>query len=173
MPAFGIGDERKAARLEAEKDAQVQRGAEQRRMQAEQQARIRLIEAEQQTRRRETEDLLNKRVDLDKLIPELGQAYTDYIVVKRCHEAREGYAVIHVSDAEMARAKNAIQRLESVIKVPEMDLDALWSKANKIADTALPPGRAPNSTLCKSTLRQLELTYAKWLPQERTTKKDF
>ena len=142
MPAFKIGDERKAARLEAEKDAQVRREAEQRQ-----------IEAEQQTRKREEEDRLNKRVGLKKLIPELDQEYSEYIVVKRCHEAREGYAAIHIFDPEMARAKNAIQRLESVIKLSEMDLDALWSKANEIANGRFPPGQAINSTLCKRNLR--------------------
>jgi hypothetical protein len=65
---------------------------------------------------------------------ELREAYARYIAVKRCYEVRRGYARVHVTERQMAQAREVARRLEGRLRTPEMDLDILWLQANEMAD---------------------------------------
>ena len=68
---------------------------------------------------------------------QLKAAYVDYIIVKRCYDAREGYAAVYINDAELSKAKTDVSSLEEKLKGPNIDLDALWTQANSLADSCV------------------------------------
>jgi hypothetical protein len=51
----------------------------------------------------------------------LGTAYTWYVTVTQCHEARDGYAAIYISSPEMDQARNAVQIIERTETQPQYD----------------------------------------------------
>src|SRR3954470_19743043 len=110
-PALAIADERRAKR-----QAALQRQEEQLAAEREMQQRQTVEE-----RQRETE----QRAEAQKPPNMLRTAYARYILVKRCHETRQGYAAVYISDIELARARNAIRRLEEMLiaKEPSMNTD--------------------------------------------------
>jgi hypothetical protein len=46
----------------------------------------------------------------------LGTAYASYVDVKRCQEARDGYATIYISNPEMDQARDAVLTIEQTMK---------------------------------------------------------
>ena len=108
---------------------------------------------------------------------QLKDAYTSYIVVKRCYNSREGYLITYTSDAELSKAKAAVSSLEEKLKDRDMDLDALWTKANSLADGLLPLGSFTSwgydaiKMRCTGASNQLTQIYMKWFPEAATTKK--
>ena len=106
-----------------------------------------------------------------KPINALASVYGRYMFLKRCQEAREGYLEIYVSDAEMARAKQAVQRLEEKLKPqldPDTDTGSLWST---VAQRPVPWKINRNS--CQYILRDLDAEYKAAVPGDDVIKKDF
>ena len=74
----------------------------------------------------------------------LGNAYISYIILKRCEQAREGYAAVYISDAEMERARTAVKRLEEKLTrggqlISPADgetwtTNSMWEKASQIVE---------------------------------------
>lgn len=46
----------------------------------------------------------------------LGRAYASYMFIKRCYDAREGYAAVYISQPEMEQARGAVRQIEEFIK---------------------------------------------------------
>jgi hypothetical protein len=66
---------------------------------------------------------------------ELGLFYQSYAGLKKCYEARKGYALVHVSSVEMAKFKSKAKSIENGIfdKFPEVKpmKDKIWNKFTK------------------------------------------
>jgi hypothetical protein len=133
------------------------------------------LKRQQETEAAEAElrALLSKQVPVGRLRVELGQAYENYIVLKKCYEARLGYSLIYVSDVELSRARDQIKQLEDKIKVPGIDTDNLWARANSAADERTRGGRSLDRYSCHNTLVRLESTFRKWFPNARPLEKYF
>lgn len=68
----------------------------------------------------------------DRPVIRMYEAYRLYSYTQFCHQLRDGYALIYISDPEMQRAKQAIKAIEA--DLPELDdddLDVIWNKASK------------------------------------------
>ena len=63
----------------------------------------------------------------DKLL----EGYRRYIVVKYCHDVREGYLVQNINDAELSRAEQAIKAIVDKAKADDapVDTDKQWNRA--------------------------------------------
>jgi hypothetical protein len=67
--------------------------------------------------------------DAAGLIRMLSNAYSYYIDVKQCHEAKLALGLF-ASELELERARNMVKRIESLVK-PELDsatLDVFWTR---------------------------------------------
>jgi hypothetical protein len=61
----------------------------------------------------------------------LFQGYWRYILVKYCHDVREGYLVKNINDVEMDRAEKAIKAIVDRVKADDASVDTnkQWDKA--------------------------------------------
>ena len=63
------------------------------------------------------------------------RAYSLYIVVKWCHDVREGYLVRYLNDVELRRAEEAVkavvQQAEKEVLMAENETDILWDLADQ------------------------------------------
>jgi hypothetical protein len=111
-------------------------------------------------------------------------AYSDYIVVKRCHDDIEGYLPGYISEPQLAKAQAAVSAIEQKIKSPNIDLDALRKQAETVADyKATGLGRMPQAwpghpsnpveILCNGALGELIQNYVLLFPEEAGAKNDF
>jgi len=58
---------------------------------------------------------------------QLASGYISYLRTKACYEARQGYAVVYITDTEMDIAKRQIKSIENAISSQhEVDLDMIW-----------------------------------------------
>jgi hypothetical protein len=61
----------------------------------------------------------------------LGTAYASYVDVKRCQEARDGYATIYISNPEMDQARDAVRQIEQTMRSKldqNITTDDIWSR---------------------------------------------
>ena len=106
----------------------------------------------------------------------LGNAYVSYIVVKRCHELRQGYLSIFISDPELVQARKAIQRMEKEYapKLEDVSTDQLWSLATKRAETnygamlSMLNNNSRGGNIC-----QMEMGRLRRMSPDTEVKKDF
>ena len=68
----------------------------------------------EETLRREAENRRKEleRIEAAKPINRLGQAYFNYMVVKRCYDVRLGYQLVYINEVELERAKEAVASLK-------------------------------------------------------------
>jgi hypothetical protein len=133
-----------------------------------------LARSQQAESKRREEDVARVIKDLDQL-PKyaLRAAYAHYIFIKRCYDARQGYAMIYISDPELVRATRAISRIEEKLK-PELPqglkTDDLWSEANTSGGRSNYP---LYREICQTELDSLDQKYKELFPEDSTIKKDF
>jgi len=102
----------------------------------------------------------------------LRRAYSNYIFVKTCSEARQGYQMVYINDIELGRAKVAAREIEkkALTQDSTIDKESAWNDAVHGATTIIPgEWRDFNSALCQAALQNL-LADA---PQTSPMKKDF
>jgi hypothetical protein len=102
----------------------------------------------------------------------LGPIYYRYIFLKKCHEIREGYATVFISEAELERARQATKRLEDNIKLPGLNLTWLWEEANRRVNAALLRS-LPDRATCQVMLRELFQAHQRHHPDAGGVEKDF
>ena len=62
-------------------------------------------------------------------------AYVNYVVIKKMHSMREGYAVVYINDSQMKKAKNQIIEIEKIlVNEFSLDEDLLWDTAMRKYD---------------------------------------
>ena len=62
-------------------------------------------------------------------------AYTYYVIIKKMHTMREGYAVAYINDNEMKKVKNQMGEIEKIlVNEYSLDEDLLWDTAMKKYD---------------------------------------
>lgn len=119
------------------------------------------------------------------------RSYYDYIVVKKCHDARIGYLSVDISDHELERARTAVRDLERKMVETDssLDKDALWRRANSDNSdwqtdqdkTEFMRGHydermefdLSERRRCQSTLGFLEQRWKTVVPEGATVRKDF
>jgi len=72
---------------------------------------------------------------LDRPKNELGSFYQSYVTLKKCHEVRKGYALVHVNSVEMGKIKSWAKPIEKGIfkkfpKVKSMK-EQIWEELTK------------------------------------------
>ena len=122
----------------------------------------------------------------------LTRTYYDYILVRKCFDARNGYVSVNISTAEMERAKKAAKGIEDSIlkRNPSVDKNAVWKIANSDSenwktdtdkielmllqqyDSRLQVDLS-DRTRCQNTLGALEKRFERLVPEENAVKKDF
>jgi hypothetical protein len=109
-------------------------------------------------------------------------AYANYIGVRRCYEARQGFLAVNISDPEMDEARDAVKQIEQafVSSIPEgTTTDQLWQYANKRADSdpiiqMMPRAQGTEfAPQCRIWLQSLRHQLARINPDSAVTKKDF
>jgi hypothetical protein len=97
----------------------------------------------------------------------LREAYDRYILIKVCHEVRQGYLITWINDAELARARNAVSRVETDARAknPDLDVAVIWAESNAKAAATL------YRDFCQIRLRELERQGYASSPRE--VQKDF
>jgi len=100
----------------------------------------------------------------------LGLGYVRYIFLKKCHQARDGYLLIYVSDAEIERARLEVRRIEEAIKEkhPDIPTSDLWAKANRRSQDF-----EVSMELCHSTVSDLDMLTGQVVPGGLGVDKDF
>jgi hypothetical protein len=101
----------------------------------------------------------------------LGQSYFDYIVIKSCREHRDGYLVTYISEPEFNRAKQAVKRLEDLLKpkmAPTSNVDSIWDSAVELAAKYRPVREH-----CRAAFNSLIQRYKILAPSENKIEKDF
>jgi hypothetical protein len=108
----------------------------------------------------------------------LGNAYIQYIRIRRCHKERQGYLSIFISDEELADARRAVMRLEQRFR-DQIGIDgqtgkpwtteSMWAKADQI----VAGDREPYREACQAQLRALLSAYRQHFPSDFQTPKDF
>jgi hypothetical protein len=80
------------------------------------------------------------------------RAYNLYVRVKFCNEARQGYLIQYVNDAELDRATIAVKAIvrKAQEAEPGMDSNEIWEKARRAAD-----GSIASQSYCQMYLSQL------------------
>lgn len=60
------------------------------------------------------------------------RAYAHYVVVKQCHEQRDGYVAVYINDIEMERAREAMGVLEKTVLAgdPSLPTAEMWAKVS-------------------------------------------
>ncbi|PZO77304.1 MAG: hypothetical protein DI629_14975 [Mesorhizobium amorphae] len=116
----------------------------------------------------------------------LAGAYSNYIMVRNCHESREGYAIVYVSDQEMERSRDAVQKIEAAIKAanPDLDTDRIWAEAANpkpdakseflgqlFALSVIAEGN--EDQVCKMAMGQLRSILENVAPEATVIEKDF
>jgi hypothetical protein len=152
--------EEKQAAMKREQEAEATREA---RIREQLEANARAARAEEE-RRRQEEAEANKPTNVLLL------AYARYIYLKRCREDREGYLAINISEAEMGKAKEAVQLIEAKLKTkldPNVNVDAMWARANELAN------KRTGREKCQYTYRELLKMYQALAPESNTITKDF
>ena len=57
-------------------------------------------------------------------------AYINYVVIKKMHSMREGYAVVYINDGQMKKVKNQMIEIEKIlVNEFSLDKDLLWDTA--------------------------------------------
>jgi hypothetical protein len=89
----------------------------------------------------------------------LFNGYYHYATVQMCHAAREGYALVYVSEPEFERATAAVTSIvdKAVKEEPTLNTDALWKDAVNQATTRYSPilQYSGSRQLCQMELMQL------------------
>lgn len=109
----------------------------------------------------------------------LGTTYAAYIDVRRCYDARKGYAVGYVSDPEMEQARDAALQIERAVK-PKIDkavsTERVWSRVARARSRAFQPtGDYSYIThaLCREKLTKLLRILREQVPESSVIEKDF
>jgi hypothetical protein len=62
----------------------------------------------------------------------LFDAYTYYIIIKKMHEIREGFAMVYITDIQFSNAKSQVKEIENTLLSNfELDEDLIWNMSNK------------------------------------------
>jgi membrane protein involved in colicin uptake len=79
------------------------------------------------------------------------KAYSAYLMVKWCHDWREGHWVQYINDVELRRAEAAVKAIVTKLQRedPSMSLDQLWQRAEEAA------GQPINDISCHAWYRDL------------------
>jgi hypothetical protein len=139
--------------------------------QADEQARRAEAERRAEEARRKAIETEKREAEARKPINALGNSYVEYIFLKRCREDREGYLVIHISDAELTRARHAVERIEQKMKPqldPGVDTNWMWEKSNEYAKA-----RRMSREACQMAYTSLVQRYNELVPEDARVKKDF
>lgn len=80
-------------------------------------------------------DLALLNLPKDGLKPEqrvalLRKAYSSYVTVKACYEARQGYLVQMITRNDFEKAKVLMRRVENASVLPREQKDELWKRAS-------------------------------------------
>jgi hypothetical protein len=130
------------ARVEAESQRRVEEAAK-REAEAAQRAEAerKAAEAERKAAKAEADARLeaNRRAaeeqsrEAAKPENQLREAYSLYILLKWCHDVRDGYLVQYVNDVEMHRVETAMKAIGDKLKAqdPNMDTDKIWKQADR------------------------------------------
>jgi hypothetical protein len=135
------------------------------------QERRALAERQEEEARQKAIEKEKREAEARKPINVLGNSYVEYIFLKRCREAREGYLVVHISDVELARAKQAVERIEQKIRPqldPSVDTNWMWEKSNEYAKKS----RIARHT-CQMAYTSLVQRYNEFVPEDNKVEKDF
>jgi hypothetical protein len=139
--------------------------------QADEQARRAEADRQAEEARRKAIETEKREAEARKPINALGNSYVEYIFLKRCREDREGYLVVHISDAELARARHAVERIEQKMKPqldPGVDTNWMWERSNEYAKA-----RRMSPHTCQMAYASLVQRYNELVPEDNTVKKDF
>jgi hypothetical protein len=79
------------------------------------------------------------RIEAAKPVSRLKQAYSSYMVVKRCYDMRLGYQLVYINDVELERARGAVNAIEASILKEESSINTTeawqesvqWIEASK------------------------------------------
>ena len=97
----------------------------------------------------------------------------EYVIVKRCHEKRDGYATVWINDTELDRGRQEMKTIENKLKeangAPSLDTSAAWAAANERADRVT----VLDDTACHDALDLVDQAFKKADPHAAMTKKDF
>ncbi len=59
-------------------------------------------------------------------------AYTYYIIIKKMHEVRDGYAMVYITDIQFSNARTQVKEIEdTLLSKYELDEDLIWNMSNK------------------------------------------
>jgi hypothetical protein len=122
----------------------------------------------------------------------LTRTYHDYVVIRKCFEQRDGYALVNISAQDMERAKKAAKGIEEAIQKnnPSVDKDAAWKAANSDSEDWKTETDKVELTLlgqynsklqvdlsdrnrCQNILQAMETRFKRVAPEENEVKKDF
>jgi hypothetical protein len=111
--------------------------------------------------------------DPDNPLNIIGNSYMQYIGVRKCYEAREGYQVVYISVPELARAREAVKALEekALQLNPDIRKDEMWRVANENVDASRNPVIRDT---CQYVLKMLMDSYRYHFPAKADgVEKDF
>ncbi|MBR0842908.1 hypothetical protein JQ607_22125 [Bradyrhizobium liaoningense] len=138
----------------------------------------------EQKRREEDEKKRSDQAKAESSTPKhvLTETYYEYIFIKRCHLAREGYLTIFISDRELDDSRAAASAIENKLLEadPSIKKEAIWELANGAPEawqTKDDPSyfartSQPNEIFCKLALRKLMNRYEAMISLP-TVGKDF
>lgn len=109
----------------------------------------------------------------------LGTAYAAYVDLKRCYDARQGYATIYLSTPEMQQARDAVRQIEQAVK-PKLDpnttTDYVWSRVEQAEGRNFQPSgdyQEGMRMLCRDRLALLLGILREQVPESGRIEKDF
>jgi hypothetical protein len=109
----------------------------------------------------------------------LATAYAAYIDVKKCQDAREGYADVYITDPELEQAKAAVRKIEDAIKPklgPGENPDKIWSQVTQTEGRHFDPAhdfQQGQRYMCQRRLALVLQILHEQVPDSATIKKDF
>ncbi len=136
-------------------------------------------------KREEQQVAANQAAELERNKPEnkLRSLYEDYLSVKACYEARNGYLIVLINEAQMEQARRSIKESEDgfLKSNPGLDTAAIWKSANdgfggSVIDSSVKIIRLGGNgnfdfvkTMCTTAYEEL----VSQQDQSRPVKKDF
>jgi hypothetical protein len=75
---------------------------------------------------------VNEAIEAAKPRNRLYRAYASYVIVKQCHDQRDGYMMVYVTDTEVERAREAMVVIEKKVLAEDPSLPAteIWARAS-------------------------------------------
>jgi uncharacterized protein YjbI with pentapeptide repeats len=90
---------------------------------------------EKERKERKEKERKERKERLDRPMNELGSLYQSYVILRKCHEVRKGYTLVHVNSVEMGKIKSWAKSIEKGIfkkypKVKSMK-EQIWEEFTK------------------------------------------